>query len=485
MNAALSFVKRRRGAGGSDASTARHAAGITGGHMPRHVTEESRTTSVLLETDVLVVGSGPGGLAAAIGAAREGAHTTLLDRYGCFGGVITQVGVESVAWYRREGTVDSEGLGTEFEQRAKAMGGTQPESQSLSEALDPEMFKCVADELVREAGVEPLLHCLAVAPIVSDGLIEGVITESKSGRQAVLARRVVDATGDADIAERAGAPCHVTPSTETLGVTVVFSCSGVDGRRFLQHAAERHPTYQDWDQAWEMETAGKEDELFSPYLREPFEEARRAGIIPEDMDSIGGTWGRITPAGEMTYLNMILLKGYDCTDVRDLTRAEIEGRRQALLAIEALRHFAPGFEEARLRTFGMTLGTRDSRKIVGRCELTAEDVLGEARFPDSIGIFPEFVDGYGHLVLPTTGRYFQVPYGILVPRGVDDLLVAGRCVAGDRVSHAAVRSQVCCALTGQAAGVAAAVSLRDGTTTGQVDVQRVQAALKRQGVRLF
>lgn len=453
--------------------------------MPRHVTERSRTTPVLLETDVLVVGSGPGGLAAAIGAAREGAHTTLLDRYGCFGGVITQVGVESVAWYRREGTVDSEGLGGEFEQRAKAMGGTQPESQSLSEALDPEMFKCVADELVREAGVEPLLHCLAVAPIVNDALIEGVITESKSGRQAVLARRVIDATGDADIADRAGVPCRITGPTETLGVTVVFSCSGVDGRRFLRHAAERRPTYRDWDQAWEMETAGKEDELFSPYLREPFEEARRAGIIPEDMDSIGGTWGRITPAGEMTYLNMILLKGYDCTDVRDLTRAEIEGRRQALLAIEALRRFAPGFEEARLRTFGMTLGTRDSRKIVGRCELTAEDVLGEARFPDSIGIFPEFIDGYGHLVLPTTGRYFQVPYGILVPREVDDLLVAGRCVAGDRVSHAAVRSQVCCALTGQAAGVAAAVSLRDGTTTGRVDVTRVQAALKRQGVRLF
>ena len=109
---------------------------------------------------------------------------------------------------------------------------------------------------------------------------------------------------------------------------------------------------------------------------------------------------------------MVVMAGYDCTDVRDLTRAEIEGRRQALLAIEALRRFAPGFEDARLRTFGMTLGTRDSRKIVGRYELTGDDVRGEARFADSIGIFPEFVDGYGLLVLPTTGRYFQVPYGL-------------------------------------------------------------------------
>jgi hypothetical protein len=133
----------------------------------------------------------------------------------------------------------------------------------------------------------------------------------------------------------------------------------------------------------------------------------------------------------------------------------------------------------------MTLGTRDSRKIAGRYELTGDDVHSEARFSDSVGIFPEFIDGYGALVLPTTGRYFQVPYGILVPHGVDNLLVAGRCVAGDRVSHAATRNQMCCAVTGQAAGVAAAVSLKEETSTGGVDVTRVQAALKEQGVRLF
>ena len=102
-----------------------------------------------------------------------------------------------------------------------------------------------------------------------------------------------------------------------------------------------------------------------------------------------------------------------------------------------------------------------------------------------IGIFPEFIDGYGILILPTTGRYFQAPYGILVRRNVENLLVVGRCVAGDRVSHAAVRNQMCCAVTGQGAGVGAAVSLKDGTSTGHVDIGRVQAALKRQGVRIF
>jgi hypothetical protein len=451
----------------------------------KQIAEPARSTPVLAETEVLVVGSGPGGLAAAIAAAREGARTILLDRYGCFGGLITQTGVETIAWYRHEGTVDSEGIGIEFERRAASMGATQPESQSCSEALDTELFKHVADELVREAGVEPLLHCLAVEPLVDDGRVTGVVTESKSGRQAILAGRVIDATGDADLAARAGAPCRTTPAAERMGVGVVFSCVGVDRQRFLEYVAEQAPTYGDWQRRWKVTTTGKEDALFSPYLQEPFDRARESGLIAPDVKGLGGTWGRLTAAGEATCLNMVYIADCDCTDVRDLTRAEIEGRRRALLAIEALRRFAPGFEEARLRDFGMAVGGRDSRKIAGRHELTAAEVTGEARFADSIGIFPEFIDGYGLLVLPTTGRYFQVPYGILVPRDIDNLLVAGRCVAGDKVAHAATRSQVCCAVTGQAAGVAAAVSLRDGVTTGGVDVGRVQAALERQGVRLF
>jgi hypothetical protein len=311
-----------------------------------------------------------------------------------------------------------------------------------------------------------------------------VITESKSGRRAVLAGRVVDATGDADVAFRAGAPCHTRPRGSAMGVTVMFSCSGVDRERFLEHVAESAPTFGDWGRCWAVETDGKEDGLFSPYLQEPFDRARADGIIPAGVRSIGGTWGRVTDAGEATALNLVVMAGFDCTDVRDLTAAEMEGRRQALLAIEALRRYTPGFESARLRTFGSTLGARDSRKIVGRYGLTGDDVRGEARFADSVGIFPEFLDGYGLLVLPTTGRYFQVPYGVLVPSGVEDLLVAGRCVAGDSVSHAATRNQMCCALTGQAAGAAAAVSLRAGRGTSEVDVAEVQAELRRQGVRL-
>jgi len=144
----------------------------------------------------------------------------------------------------------------------------------------------------------------------------------------------------------------------------------------------------------------------------------------------------------------------------------------------------PGCETAKLRNFGMTIGIRDTRKIDALYNLTAADVREQGRFADSIGIFPEFIDGYGLLILPTTGRYFHVPYRALVPRGVGNLIVAGRCIGGDRVSHAAVRNMMCCAVSGQGAGVAAAVSLQRDQAFAAVDVAAVQAELRRQGARI-
>jgi ribulose 1,5-bisphosphate synthetase/thiazole synthase len=450
----------------------------------KQIKEDSKTLDVLAETDILVVGSGPAGLAAALGAAREGVKTMLVDRYGCFGGAITQVGVGTIAWYRYEGTVDTEGIGIEFEQRAKQMGASQSLLQSRSEILDAEMFKYVADQMVQEADIEPLLHSLAVAAVMESNTIKGIIIESKSGRQAILAKRVVDATGDADVAHFAGAPCHKPRKQNMMGVTVMFSCAGIDRARFLEYVAENHTTYGDWGKNWEIKTTGKEEDLLCAYLEEPFNRAREEGLIPKHMTSIGGSWSALTDAGEATCLNMIYMLDYDAIDVRDLTRAEMDGRHQAILAIKALQKYVPGFENAKLRNFGMTLGTRDSRKIIGKYNLTEHDVRNQARFEDSIGIFPEFIDGYGVLALPTTGRYFQVPYGITVPQKIENLLVAGRCVAGDKISHAAVRSMMCCTVTGQGAGVAAAVSVKDGVTCSGVDIQKVQKALKKQQVRI-
>ncbi|MCP1225958.1 FAD-dependent oxidoreductase [Sebaldella sp. S0638] len=451
------------------------------------IKELARETEVLAEVDVLVVGSGPSGLAAAIGAAREGADTLILERYGCFGGVITQVGVEGFAWYRHKETIEAGGLVPEFENKFKDIAGANPECQSESQALDAEMFKYVADEMILENNIKPLLHCTAVDVIIEDNIIKGIITESKSGRLVILAKRVIDCTGDADIAALAGAPYLKATKNELMSVTTMFHCKNVDIDRFNDYVKnDLKPTYKDWGGYWSIETTGKEDDLFSPYFEKPFVEGAEEGIVPKEEDvCLGGTWSSVTPEGEVTQLNVVFISNIDCTDVKDLTKAEIAGRRNALYSVEILRNKVPGFENAKLRNFGMTLGTRESRKIEGHYSLTKYDVMNQQKFEDSIAIFPEFIDGVGYLIKPTTGRYYQIPYRCILPQKIDNLLVAGRSISGDKIAHVSFRNMACCVATGQAAGIAAAVSIKEGTTTANTDVKKIQESLINQGIRIF
>ena len=450
------------------------------------IIEPARETPIIHQTGVLVVGSGPGGLAAALAAARAGAEVTLLDRFGCFGGNITVVGVEGFAWYRHEATVEAGGIGWEFEERAKAMGAATPESQSLSYELDSEGFKLVADRLVQEAGIHPMLHRQFVAPIMQGDRITGVIVESKAGREAILAKVVIDATGDADVAQRAGAPTRKTPIEEMQAASVMFHIAGVDKQAFMAGVQSDPQTYKDWSSGeWQVETDGKEDDMFSPFLGKPFERAIKDGLIPPHLNTIGGTWGAVHDSGEMTYMNLVHLAGCDGTDPNSMTRFEIEGRAQAMLAIDALRAYTPGCDAARLRNFGMSIGIRDTRKLDAQYNMTENDVRHQGRFEDSIGIYPEFIDGYGVLIIPTTGRYMQVPYRSMLPKGIKGLLVTGRAIGGDKIAHAATRNMACCAVAGQGAGVAAAQSIATGAELDQLDIQAVQTTLAKQGVRVF
>jgi hypothetical protein len=403
----------------------------------------------------------------------------LVERYGCFGGNITQAMVGTIAWYRREKTVDAGGIGVEFENRAIEMGAGLEDHEGQGQLLDTDMFKYVADKLVQEAGVIPLLHCLTVNAAMDGDTVKGVVTESKSGRQTILAKRVIDATGDADVAFTAGAPYRKQPKESMMPVTTSFGCSGVDVAAFLEYV-KANPSRLG---GWATRTSGKEDDLFSTWIAEPFNKAREAREIPGD-STILGYWGGLTEAGEATNINVAHVLGMDSTDVWDLTRAEMEGRQKAIWALEALKKYTPGFENARLRSFNSSLGTRESRKIVGEYLLTERDVKNQARFDDAIGIFPEFLDAYGEVIMPTTGRYFQVPYGMILPQKVENLLVAGRCVSADKTAFAATRQMMCCAVTGQGAGVAAAAAVKDGVSCRQVNVSKVQKALEGQGVRI-
>ncbi len=454
---------------------------------------------ILLDTEVLVVGGGPAGLSAALAAARSGAKAVLVDRYGFFGGVITQCQMGSIAWYRFADTIDAGGLHREYELRAKAMGavhvmtdhplaflarprlermGFMVDGELTFEILDTEVFKHVADVLLLEAGVTPVLHCWAVDVDKQGDTVRGVIVESKSGRQRIAAQRVIDCTGDADIAWHAGAACVREPVDRIMESTTNFSCSGVNLSRYMLYTKRQKGTMKEW-----ATTSGKEDDMFSTHLFEPFERAKAAGELPEDVD-IRLFPGGFTRAGEVLSMNGSHLRRVDPTDVLSLTQAEMEGRRQAVLAMEILRRDVPGFEHARISAFNHTIGCRESRKIVGTGTITEHDTKNEARCSDSIGVCPEFIDGYDQLWLPTTGRYFQVPYGVIVPEKVDGLLVAGRCIAGDQGSHAATRQMVCCSLTGQAAGTAAALSLEGGVQPRALEIRALQAALKHQGVRV-
>ena len=223
--------------------------------------------------------------------------------------------------------------------------------------------------------------------------------------------------------------------------------------------------------------------MFSPFLSKPFAQAIRDGLIPAHLNTIAGTWGAVHDTGELTYMNLIHLAGCDGTNPDSMTHFEMEGRHQSMLAIEALRRYTPGCQGVRLRNFGMTIGIRDTRKIDATYNLTEIDVRQQARFDDSIGIYPEFIDGYGVLIIPTTGRYMHIPYRSVLPKGIKNLLVAGRAIGGDRMAHAATRNMACCAVSGQGAGIAAALSIKTNTALDSVSMVLLQGELTRQGVR--
>jgi len=441
---------------------------------PASWTEPRRETVVACDVDVLVAGGGPAGVAAAISAARTGARTCLVETAGCFGGMWT-IGMQTHATCFHDGKrVIVGGIAREIVNRLGALGAAEDPDQKVRArpvqfwlAFDPEMMKIVLDDMLHEAGVLPLLHTHCVGAMVDKGRVTGVITESKSGRQAIRAGVTVDCTGDADIAFHAGAPTAKGRGSDgkCQPATLTFILAGVD---------------YDRARLWAESSPGERE------LRE--QEARRRGeLTTPQRISLGAP----SMAPGVTYHNVTRILDVDATNAADLTRAEMEGRRQVMELVRYYRRFIPGFERCRLAGLAPSIGLRESRRIVGEYTLTASDVISARSFSDGIARHNYYIDVHspdgfglegdaGPDQRPPPGSAHEVPYRCLLPLERDQLLVAGRCISADRQALGSVRTTVCCVELGQAAGVAAAWSVRDGTTVRAID----GAALKEQLTRL-
>lgn len=400
------------------------------------VIEASRRTPVAGAVDVLVAGGGPAGIAAGIAAAREGASVLLVERYGYLGGMMTGARVVRVMGVGDGCGPKARGVTLDIRKRMEALGVAMNANQAGDYSVDAEVFKWQAAEMLREAGAEVLLHTLACEPILSDMRVEGLLTQSKSGRNAFRAKVVVDCTADADISFRAGCECD----NETHDVTVGVVVEGVDAARAA---------------AFERESPERFERIAS--------EARRlnGGKLP----------------GGMRYV-----KGIDGTDAAELTKVELQARRDCFSALNYLRANMPGWEDARVRETLPQIGVRQSRRIRGEYILTEDDLRRSRHFGDSIARLGAFLLGYVNYEL--SGLDYDVPYRCLIPRGVDGLLVAGRCISCDYLACNTMRLIVPCLATGQAAGAAAAIAARQGIAPRKVAIAGLREALLRQNVYL-
>jgi hypothetical protein len=430
------------------------------------IKEGARETPVVAETDVLVVGGGPAGVCAAIASARSGARVVLTERYPHLGGLASggQVIVLDDMADRHEKTVG--GLSDEIVDRLDALGGavyppvedrfvsseaawarwgrwglqdnyarTRPKTITYAVAFDPEALKFAALEMVQSAGVQLRLHSLFVDSIVEDGTLRGGIFETKSGRQAILAQVVVDASGDGDVFARAGAPFELG----TYIMTVVHRFANVNVDEAIA-----------WEQAHPVEYAGLDKEIKAIY---------------------GGSWEhwwlRTTVDG-VVWCNCPHIPNLNALSVEDQTYVEHEARKRIFAALEFARKNLPGFQRAQLVDTAPQLGVRQTRLLRGEYVLTKQDVLERRWIADRIG----------------RGRDYYYPYRTLLPVGVENLLVAGRCFSATSDAQKMSREIPPMFVVGEAAGVAAALAVRHQTSPRQLEVAEIQDVLRKRGALL-
>jgi hypothetical protein len=417
--------------------------------------------------DVVVVGAGSAGSSAAITAARQGARTLLVDRLGFMGGTSTAVLDTFYAFYTpgaRPRRVAG-GIGWEVVERLTADGVAfeRPNTYGAGTGVtyDQESLKLLWEQMADDAGLELALHTWATGAQVTDGRIDGIRTWSKGGERSVVAGVVIDASGDADVCAMAGVPYDNAQATGRVqSLSTLFKLANVDVER-----AASVPKAELWRLMGEAAASGT--------YRLP---------------RVEGSWHR-TPFRGIVLVHMTRIPNVDATDPEQLTRAELEGRRQVREYARFLRDRVPGFTDAVVVATSPAIGVRESRRVHGDYRLTREDVLGGRRFDDEIALCGAPIEDH-HAGGDTDWQYvgeggvYGVPYRTLLPVGIEGLLVAGRCFSSTHDAHASARSMATCMAMGQAAGTAAATAVREGVAPRALDPQRLRERLRDDGAVL-
>jgi hypothetical protein len=453
-------------------------AGRNNRRMPQDLSalnEAARRTPLLAETEVLVLGGGPAGIAAAASAAAAGRQVLLVERYGFLGGMGTAAGVTNFCGLH--GNVHGElrrvvhGVADELLQRIDALGGlNEPHAifgRTLAQAYDGAAYKCAADELLLARGVRLLFHAQAAGvQMRDDGDIDALFVETRSGRRALRARLFIDCSGDGDLMHWAGAPWEQGDADgELLYPTLMFRVAGVDDARAGEAWRDVGP------RMLQAQSAGRH-------------RFARQGAILRPMKH-AGEW-RVN----VTQIRNDAGRAMDGTDALQLSAGEVEGRRQVREFFAFLRTEMPGFENAYLLEIAPQVGIRETRRLRGRAVLRGEDVLGCASFGDTIGVnawpLEQHVAGDVKWSWPSeqSRGFNQLPWRMLLPQRVSNLLVAGRCASMDAVAQSAARVSGGCFVMGEAAGLGAALALRAGCAPADIDVAALQAALEQQGAYL-
>ena len=417
--------------------------------------------------DVVVAGGGPAGFIAAIAAAREGAKVALVERYGFLGGMATAGYVAPLSVFAFKGELVIGGIPWEFVQRLEKMGGAFIEWPKANVDFDIEIYKLLTQRMVLEAGVDLFMHSSLIGCIASGKTIEQIVIENKNGLETLRAKRFIDATGDADLAWMAGVPMQPNPDGDLQPSSFCFVLSGVDTESDLLKNCMYHNGINGPSQCLPV--------------REKLLELKEKGA---DLPDFGGPWfNNVLHKGSVAV--NITRTAADSTDNRNFTAAECKLREDIFTFVDLLRTHFPEFKDCYVSSSAPQAGIRESRRIVGVHTVTGEEYVSALHYPDSISRGAHPIDMHASKgasqVRITLEQPAYVPYRALIAPDWPNLLVAGRCISTDRRALASLRVQASCMGTGQAAGVAAAHSIREGVSVQSVDTDALIATLRAWG----